>query len=121
MRSSLSVTFERRRSPAVSTSRIGAPSHSASIAIESRVIPASGPTTSRSSLSSLLISVDLPALGRPTIASFNGPASSSSPSRAASAASAISGSSTGSSASYRSAMPSPCSAEICTGSPKPSA
>mgnify|MGYP003408486660 CR=1 FL=1 len=43
------------------------------VAIESRVMPASGPVSSRSSPSSRLMSVDLPALGRPTMASLNGP------------------------------------------------
>ena len=41
---------------------------SRSTAIASRVIPASGPVTSRSSPSSRLISVDLPVFGRPTTA-----------------------------------------------------
>ena len=36
--------------------------------MESRVVPASGPVSSRSSPSRWLISVDLPALGRPTMA-----------------------------------------------------
>ena len=46
--------------------------HIQSTAIESRVIPASGPVISRSSPSIRLTSVDLPALGRPTIASLSG-------------------------------------------------
>ena len=40
--------------------------------IESRVIPASGPVIIRSSPSMLLTRVDLPALGRPTMASLSG-------------------------------------------------
>jgi hypothetical protein len=66
--SSLSWTLAFLRMPAVSISRTGrsAPSgacHSQSIAIESRVIPASGPVISRSCSRMRLISVDLPALG----------------------------------------------------------
>ena len=56
---------DRARSPSASC-------HSQSIAIESRVIPASGPVISRSSPSMRLIRVDLPAFGRPTIASLSG-------------------------------------------------
>jgi hypothetical protein len=44
------------------------------MAIRSRVIPASGPVSRRSSPNSALISVDLPAFGRPTIASLSGAA-----------------------------------------------
>ena len=53
--------------------RLG-PCHSQSRLIESRVIPASGPVIIRSSPSIRLTSVDLPALGRPTIASLSGAA-----------------------------------------------
>ena len=48
------------------------PSHSQSRLIESRVIPASGPVIIRSSPIIVLTSVDLPAFGRPTIASLSG-------------------------------------------------
>ena len=72
--SSLSSTLARLRRPAVSTSRTGLPCHSQSRLIESRVIPASGPVIIRSSPSIRLTRVDLPALGRPTIASFSGAA-----------------------------------------------
>ena len=44
------------------------PCQSRSTAMASRVMPASGPVTSRSSPSSRLINVDLPVLGRPTMA-----------------------------------------------------
>ena len=54
--------------PAVSKSFILRPRHSQSTEIESRVMPASGPVRSRSSRSSVLMSVDLPAFGRPTTA-----------------------------------------------------
>ena len=95
----------------MSTSRTGASAVATiqSIAIESRVIPASGPVISRSSPSIRLISVDLPAFGRPTIASLSGaPASPRRPRRPPRPSS--SRSRCGSSASNRSAMPSPCSA-----------
>ena len=110
--------------PAVSISRTGRGSpfgscHSQSTAIESRVIPASGPVIIRSSPSMRLMSVDLPAFGRPTMASFSGASGRSSSS--ASGISAIARSRCGSSASNRSPMPSPCSADSCTGSPNPSA
>ena len=128
-RSSLSTTCAFLRMPAVSISRISrlSPSRgsvqSQSIAMESRVMPASGPVSRRSSPSRRLISVDLPAFGRPTIANFSGPAS-----RASSSSSLISASISfasdfapmiGQSRSNRSAMPSPCSALIPAGSPKP--
>ena len=45
--------------------------HSQSTAIESRVMPASGPVIIRSSPSMRLTSVDLPAFGRPTMASLS--------------------------------------------------
>ena len=48
--------------------RSSRPCQSRSTAIASRVMPASGPVSSRSSPSSRLISVDLPVLGRPTTA-----------------------------------------------------
>ena len=129
-RSSLSMTCAFLRMPAVSISRISRSSplrgsrHSQSTAIESRVIPASGPVSSRSSPSMRLISVDLPALGRPTMASLSGPASSASSSSSLSssvsaAASALSPM-IGQRRSNRSPMPSPCSALMPAGSPKPS-
>ena len=66
--SSFSSTRERRRRPAVSCSWNFSPCQSSSTAIESRVVPASGAVSRRSSPISRLISVDLPALGRPTMA-----------------------------------------------------
>ncbi len=54
--------------PAVSWIRSCRPCQSRSTAIASRVMPASGPVNSRSSPSRRLISVDLPVLGRPTMA-----------------------------------------------------
>ena len=74
--SSLSSIRERLRMPAVSKSFIGRPRKFHSTPIESRVIPASGPTNSRSSPSRWLISVDLPAFGRPTMAMRKGRAGS---------------------------------------------
>ena len=56
----------------MSTRRTGFPFHCHSMLIESRVIPASGPVIMRSSPSIRLTRVDLPALGRPTIARLSG-------------------------------------------------
>ena len=90
------------------------PSNSQSTEIESRVIPASGPVSRRSSPIKRLIRVDLPALGRPMTAMRIGLSGSSiSSTKMSSDAARI--------ALYRSAMPSPCSAEMATGSPKPRA
>ena len=94
--------------------------HCQSTAIESRVIPASGPVSSRSSPSRRLISVDLPALGRPTMASFSGPAGDllvhrSSPRfRTLRSYRSACSPMIGNSAPNRSAMPSPCSADSGT-------
>ncbi len=70
--SSFSCTFALRRMPAVSNSFIRRPRQSQSTEIESRVMPASGPVSSRSSPISVLISVDFPAFGRPTTAIRSG-------------------------------------------------
>ena len=70
--SSCSSIRARRRKPAVSTSRIARPRHCHSTAIASRVIPGSGPVSSRSSPTRRLTRVDLPTFGRPTIASCSG-------------------------------------------------
>ena len=109
----------RRRMPAVSTSRIGRPRHCHSTRIESRVMPASGPVSTRSSPTRRLSSVDLPTLGRPTMVSSIGRLA-----RSASAFSPSSSSSIGAMwrarASCRSLSPSPCSAETGIGSPRPS-
>ncbi len=66
--SSFSWTRALRRMPAVSKSFTRRPRHSHSTDLESRVMPASGPVSSRSSPISALMSVDLPALGRPMTA-----------------------------------------------------
>ena len=57
-----------RRSPAVSCRRKVRPFQFRSTAMVSRVIPASGPVSRRSSPSSRFTSVDLPEFGRPTTA-----------------------------------------------------
>jgi hypothetical protein len=62
-----------------------------------------------------LTRVDLPAFGRPTMASFSGPFSSSSSGSSSPSSRSISGRS----ASNRSTSPSPCSAEKGSGSWKP--
>ena len=134
--SNLSCTLARLRMPAVSIKRTRRsvskggilPSSSGSACfglgsvqiqsteILSRVIPASGPVISRFSPNNLLISVDLPAFGRPTIANFK-MASGASGSGTSNAPPSICGSNDWN----RSAMPSPCSPLIAMGSPKPSA
>ena len=70
--SSLSEILARLRMPAVSKIRNGTPPHSLCTDMASRVIPASGPVSSRSSPMILLIRVDLPALGRPITAICRG-------------------------------------------------
>ena len=70
--SSLASMRLRRRMPAVSIRRILRPRHCHSTRIESRVMPASGPVSIRSSPTRRLSRVDLPTLGRPTIASIIG-------------------------------------------------
>ncbi len=78
--SSFSCTLALRRRPAVSTSRTLMPSNSQSTGMASRVMPASGPVSRRSSPIRALTRVDLPALGRPTMTILIGlsPSSSSS-------------------------------------------
>ncbi len=66
--SSFSSMRALRRMPAVSNRRNSRPCHSSITAIVSRVMPASGPVSRRSSPSRRLISVDLPTFGRPTTA-----------------------------------------------------
>ncbi len=99
--SSLSTTRARLRRPAVSKSLSLRSRQRKSTPIESRVIPASGPVSNRSSPKMRLINVDLPALGRPTTVIRSGlltsrslPSSSSSktaigPSSSSSAGSAV--------------------------------
>ena len=70
--SSLSTTRARLRRPAVSKSFIFRSRHTKSTEIESRVMPASGPVSRRSSPRMRLMSVDFPALGRPTTAMRSG-------------------------------------------------
>ena len=114
-------------------------------------MPASGPTSKRSWSSKLLIRVDLPIFGRPTMAMRIGCLAASScqtstglPSASSGASTSFSGNSASLSscvvrisspvstpaspcvpaassiASCRSTKPSPCAAEIATGSPSPS-
>ena len=98
-RSAVSSIRDFRRRPAVSNSSSSrGPSRVCQVngvAIESRVSPGSGPVIIRSSPSSALTSVDLPAFGRPTIAIRIGRlgASSSSVPSSSSYASASSGTS----------------------------
>ena len=70
--SNFSCTLAFLRIPAVSKIRIGVPFQSMRKEIASRVIPASGPVKRRSSPKIWLISVDLPAFGRPTTATCKG-------------------------------------------------
>ena len=133
--SSFSWTLAFLRIPAVSKMRNGVPIQSSVTAIASRVIPASGPVSRRSSPRMALTSVDLPAFGRPTTAIWIGrPAGSAAPSPSSSTLSSTgwppststisdapgNPAAIGSSACRRSSMPSPCSAESATGSPSPS-
>ena len=80
------------------------------------MIPASGPVIILSSPSMRLTRVDLPALGRPTIASLR---IAPEPPSSSASSSSFSRSTCGSRAWNRSAMPSPCSALSATGSPSP--
>src|SRR3954451_1719283 len=57
-----------RRMPAVSTKRIGPSSVSTTVSTLSRVVPGTSWTTERSSPMRRLNSVDLPTVGRPTMA-----------------------------------------------------
>ena len=66
--SSFSLTRARRRKPAVSTRRSSRPPKVQGTAMASRVMPASGPVSMRSSPSRRLTRVDLPTLGRPMTA-----------------------------------------------------
>ncbi len=70
--SAVSVILALRRRPAVSKRRTLRPDHSRSLANASRVSPGSGPVIMRSSPRKALTSVDLPALGRPTMATRMG-------------------------------------------------
>ncbi len=70
--SSFSVTRARRRIPAVSHSLTRRTRHSHSMPILSRVMPASGPVSMRSSPRSWFTRVDLPTFGRPTKAMRSG-------------------------------------------------
>jgi len=60
--------------PPVSMMRIWRPRHSASPYRRSRVMPGSSPTIARREPTMRLNSVDLPTLGRPTMASVGTPA-----------------------------------------------
>ena len=66
--SSFSFTLPLRRMPAVSHSLISRSPNFQSLEIASRVMPASGPVSIRSSPSIVFTSVDLPALGWPMMA-----------------------------------------------------
>ncbi len=102
----------RRRIPAVSTNRSGPSGVSTMVSMASRVVPGSSWTTLRSSPTSRLKRVDLPTLGRPTIAIEN--------SFGASGAGSRSGGSAPITASRRSPLPRPWIAETGIGSPSPS-
>ena len=76
--STFSTIRDFRRRPAVSKILSLRPFHSASSPIESRVMPGSGPVSRRSWPRIWLMSVDLPAFGRPSTAMRRGLARSSS-------------------------------------------
>ena len=103
--------FRLRRRPAVSTSTNVVSSRCSTVSMESRVVPGTSDTMTRSRPTSAFRSDDLPTFGRPRIATL------------------IASSPTGRSArpgsrptisSRRSPEPCPCSAEIGIGSPSPS-
>ena len=93
----------RRRRPAVSTRTISRPSNSSRVSIESRVVPATSETITRSVPRKRLTIEDLPTFGRPMIARR---IASSSGSRLRVEPAAISAT-----RSSRSPVPSPCVAE----------
>ena len=93
----------------MSTSVTGRPSNSIWVSIESRVVPATSVTITRSSPSSLFTSDDLPAFGRPITAS-----------RTVVSATSVDSGTRSAIASSRSPVPSPCAAETGIGSPRPS-
>ena len=98
--------------PAVSTNRTGPePGHSTSESTLSLVVPDTSETTLRCVPTSRLNRLDLPTLGRPTIANRG--------SRIGSSTRGASGNSSRS-RSKRSPAPFPCRAEIGNGSPSPS-
>ena len=99
--------------PAVSTSVYFFPLRSKGTSIGSMVVPGLSKAMTRSSPTSAFTSVDLPTLGRPTMATRG------QRSRSSSSCSSSSGNSS-STASMSSRMPSPCAAEIDTGKPRPS-
>ena len=107
-----------RRMPAVSTKRTGPWSVSTTVSTESRVVPGRSCTTTRSSPVRRLNSVDLPTLGRPTMATPRMRGSSSVASSGA-ASSLDSSGSMPTSRSSRSPVPRPCRALIEAGSPRP--
>ena len=78
----------------------------------SRVVPGWSNAITRSSPSSALMSVDLPTLGRPAMATRG--------MRSASSSSSASSGNSSSASSTRLRTPSPCAAEIGCGSPRPS-
>ena len=96
-------TLALRRMPAVSMKTYFCPSRSMSVSIASRVVPGRESTSIRSSPSSRLSMLDLPALGRPTSAMRGGPRSASASGSGASGSAATS-------AASSSPIPRPCSA-----------
>src|SRR5262245_9290056 len=111
--------------PAVSTRRTGPSSVSITVSIESRVVPGRSWTTDRSSPVSWLKRVDLPTLGRPTMATAT-PSGEPAPASGAAGSPAPAGSAPGSAsgrrattASNRSPVPRPWSALTGYGSPRP--
>ena len=106
------VWCTRRRMPAVSTNRHGRPPSWTSSSTGSRVVPATASTTTRSPPANLFSRLDLPTFGRPTQCH---PAQVR---RAGPRPPACTGSAA-STASSRSPLPRPCSAETGNGSPRP--
>ena len=122
--SAIAVVLPLRRIPAVSMMRKICPGVSSRISTESRVVPATGETMARSSPRKRFSKEDLPAFGRPTIASRSSRSGSALASGFVSETGVAGLSLTGCrnstvSESSISPKPFPCSAEIAKTSAKP--
>ena len=102
------------RMPAVSTKRKRPSAVSTLVSMASRVVPATSLTSTRGSPTIALKRLDLPALGRPTMAT------GISLSAAACGASWSGSGNSATARSSRSPVPRPCAADTQTGSPRPS-
>ena len=99
----------------MSTKRYVHPPNSTTVSTASRVVPGASCTIERSSPMRRLNSVDFPTFGRPRIATRTSPTSSSD------ASASVGSGKRPTTASRRSPVRLPCSAETATGSPRPRA